>query len=67
MTGEERHRRALERTFAWAEESAAQGQLDDALGWLQLVEFVEGDLPPDWEEQRQAWLRARGTHADARA
>ncbi len=51
----ERHRRVIKRSFHWATRSAALGDYGDALGWLELVEAVDGRLPHEWEHRRACW------------
>ncbi|MBB4660719.1 hypothetical protein [Conexibacter arvalis] len=54
-----RRRRAVGRSLRWAARSAAMGDYADALGWLELVEAVDGGLPPGWSERRRSWERGR--------
>jgi hypothetical protein len=57
----ERHREAVRRTLAWAEEAAAEGDYRTALSWLATIEAVDGELPAGLEARRRAWA----THARA--
>lgn len=50
-----RHRRVIRRSLHWATRSAALGDYGDALGWLELVEAVDGRLPREWEQRRACW------------
>jgi len=52
-----RRRRAVARSLHWAARSAAIGDYADALGWLELVEAVDGTLAPEWCERRRSWER----------
>jgi hypothetical protein len=54
----ERHRRVIKRSLHWAARSAALGDYGDALGWLELVEAVDGRLPREWEQRRACWERS---------
>jgi len=51
----DRQRRVIRRSFHWATRSAALGDYGDALGWLELVEAVDGRLPREWERRRACW------------
>lgn len=57
------HRAALKLALNYARVDADEGNLDDALRWLDVAERLNITLPPDYVEQRQAWreqLAARG-------
>ncbi len=54
----ERHRRVIKRSLHWATRSASLGDYGDALGWLELVEAVDGRLPREWEQRRACWERS---------
>lgn len=56
----ERHELAVRQSLRWAEAAAAEGDFGQALSWLATVEAVEGGLPGDWSQRRDAW-RARLT------
>ncbi len=61
MAAVDRHERALQQTFTWAQEAAARGDLAEAVSWLTMLESLEGRLPPAWEAQRRRWVQqARG-------
>ena len=47
-----RHERAVANTFGLAEEAAAKGDFRGALEWLDVLEIVDGDLRPEWEQTR---------------
>jgi hypothetical protein len=55
VTTDERHESAVAQTLRWAQEAAARGRADEALEWAQLIELMDGGLPPDWEPARQCW------------
>ena len=55
----ERHRRVIKRSLHWATRSAALGDYGDALGWLELVEAVDGRLPREWEQRRACWEQSQ--------
>jgi len=59
--GNERHQRAIGNTLHWAEEAAQRDAFDEALGWLRVVEVVDGALPPGWEGRQAAWRRQATT------
>ncbi len=64
MAGLDRHERAVQRTFGWAQEAASRGDLGEAVAWLTMLESLEGRLPPAWEAQRRRWVQqARGLGA----
>lgn len=52
-----RHEAAVARTLQWADGSAARGDYADALGWIQVVEAVDGGLSEEYIAKRDAWLR----------
>lgn len=70
----DRHRLAIRQALRWAAQRAGAGDYEGALRGLTTIERVEGPLPEDWQERRQAWLaasreqvaqppaRARGRH-----
>jgi hypothetical protein len=59
----ERHRRVIRRSLHWATRSAALGDYGDALGWLELVQAVDGRLPREWEERRSRWEQGQPEQA----
>lgn len=46
----------MARTLQWADGSAARGDYADALGWIQVVEAVDGGLSEEYVAKRDAWL-----------
>lgn len=54
----ERHALAVRQSLRWAVRSAREGDYERALGWLAMVERVEGALPDPWQQRRRAWLAA---------
>jgi hypothetical protein len=54
----ERHALAIRQSWRWAQRAAREGEYERALGWLQLVERIEGHLPPEWSEARDVWTAA---------
>ena len=56
MTSTERHEQAVAQSLRWAEDAAATQDFKQALGWLAVVETVDGALPPEWEQARTSWL-----------
>jgi hypothetical protein len=63
MSGAERHERAVRQSLRWAAEAALAGDFRLALGWLEVVHTIDGDLPPGWEAKRQRWLVEAGRAA----
>jgi hypothetical protein len=55
--GAERHRLAVARTLAWADEAAGRGEYGEALAWLETVEAVDAELPQPYVVKRAAWRR----------
>jgi hypothetical protein len=51
----ERHRAAVRRTLAWAEQAAADGDYNAALAWLRTIEAVDGRLPAGLDAKQRAW------------
>ena len=52
-----RHEAAIQRTLTWAQAAADAGEYDEALAWLQTVDYVHGGLPAGWAERRMRWSR----------
>ena len=55
MTRAERHERAVVRTLGWAHDAAEREAFGEALEWLEVVERIDGALPPDWERRQASW------------
>jgi hypothetical protein len=51
-----RHERAVARSLAFAQDAAAEGDFANAVGWLQVVQAVDGGLPPEWERTLTGWI-----------
>jgi hypothetical protein len=60
VTASDRHLAAVARSLRWAQESAERGDYPDALAWVQVVEATGSQLPPGFQDKRQAWLDAIG-------
>ncbi|MBB4664218.1 hypothetical protein [Conexibacter arvalis] len=58
-----RHRQVIERSLLAAERAAVAGDLDDALGWLELARALDGGLPATWELRRRQWAGEIGPAA----
>ncbi len=56
MTSTENHDQAVAQSLRWAQDAAARLNFKLALGWLAVVEAVDGALPPEWEQARTSWL-----------
>jgi sulfide:quinone oxidoreductase len=52
------HDEARELALTFAERDGADGHFDSALQWLEVVERLDGVLPPGYLEKRAAWRRA---------
>lgn len=55
---EDRHALAVRQALRWAAQTAGTGDYENALRGLATIERVEGALPADWQQRRQAWLAA---------
>jgi hypothetical protein len=66
MPANERHALAIRQSLRWAQRAAREGDYERALGWLQAVERVEGQLAPEWSEAREIWTVALANQAAAR-
>src|SRR6185312_8579200 len=70
---DERHALAVRQSLRWAERAASEGDYERALGWLRMVEQVDGALDPEWRQRRAQWRTdrtaqlAQGTLARRRA
>jgi hypothetical protein len=53
-----RHALAVRQALRWAAQAAAAGEFEAALRALDTIERVEGTLPAEWGERRQAWQAA---------
>ena len=58
-----RHGRAVARSLGFAQEAAAEGDFVNAVGWLQVVQAVDGGLPPHWERTLAGWIDRKRTAA----
>jgi hypothetical protein len=71
MPADERHALATRQSWRWAQRAAREGDYERALGWLQLIERIDGRLPPAWSEARAtwtaAWTEAAATDASRRS
>ena len=54
----ERDALAIRQSWRWAQRAAREGDYERALGWLQLVERIAGELPSEWREARDVWTAA---------
>lgn len=54
----ERHALAVRQSLRWAERAAREGDFERALGWLRMVEQVDGALSGEWLARREAWVAA---------
>jgi len=55
---DERHALAVRQSLRWAERAASEGDYERALGWLRMVEQVDGRLDAAWRERRKQWSAA---------
>jgi hypothetical protein len=51
-----RHERAVARSLGFAHEAAAEGDFVNAVRWLQVIQAVDGGLPPEWERTLAGWI-----------
>lgn len=58
ISAADRHALAIRQVLRWAAQTAGAGDYDNAVRALATIERVEGTLPDDWSERRQAWLVA---------
>jgi hypothetical protein len=56
-----RHERAVARSLAFAQDAATEGDFVSAVRWLQVVQAVDGGLPPDWERTLAGWIDRKRT------
>ena len=56
---ESMHDDARELALTFAERDSADGHFDSALEWLEVIERLDGILPPGYVEKRDAWRRHR--------
>ena len=56
-----RHGRAVARSLAFAQEAAAEGDFVNAVGWLRVVQAVDGGLSPDWNRTLAGWIDRKRT------
>jgi hypothetical protein len=54
--GEAEHTESVISALDWAETAAMLGDFDEAVSWLDYVEWVEGGVPEQFSERRAAWL-----------
>jgi hypothetical protein len=65
---EPKHQAAVRNSLRLADESAARGDYNDAVAWVQVVEATGEQLPKAYETKRQTWLLAmRAGRSDIRA
>lgn len=50
-----RHERAVARSLGFAEAAAGDGDFVNAVGWLRVVEAVDGNLPEKWQRALADW------------
>ncbi|HEV7774759.1 MAG TPA: hypothetical protein VGO48_15870 [Conexibacter sp.] len=58
ISADDRHVLAVRQVLRWAAQTAGAGDFENALRALTTIERVEGQLPLDWQERREAWLAA---------
>ena len=58
-----RHERAVAGSLGFAQEAAAEGDFVNAVGWLQVVQPVDGGLPLGWERTLAGWIDRKRTAA----
>jgi hypothetical protein len=56
ISAEERNALSTRQSLRWAERAAREGDYERALGWLSMVERVEGRLAEDWRQLREIWI-----------
>ena len=56
-----RHERAVAGSLGFAKEAAAEGDFVNAVRWLQVVQAVDGGLPPGWERTLAGWIDRKRT------
>lgn len=55
---DERHALAVRQSLRWAERAAQEGDYERALGWLRMVEQIDGALEDGWRRRREEWRAA---------
>ncbi len=58
QTDADRHTVAVMNTLSWADDAAADGDLEGALAWLEAVEAIGDVLPTPYPARRAAWKAA---------
>ena len=48
---------ALDRTLAWAEEAARNGDYFSAVRWLDTLDAIDDGIPAGYRDRRRRWLR----------
>ena len=48
---------ALDRTLAWAEEAARNGDYFSAVRWLDTLDAIDGGIPVGYRDRRRRWMR----------
>jgi hypothetical protein len=61
---EAEHRAALQISLDYAELDAREGDLQQALRWLDVAERLNVILPPEFVERRKEWHRAIEAHGE---
>jgi hypothetical protein len=50
-----RHENAVASTLGFAKDPVTNGDFRLALKWLRVVEIVDGEISPEWEQARAQW------------
>lgn len=53
-----RHLAAVERSLAWADAAAQQGDFAEALAWIRMLEAIGHEITGEEDVKREAWLAA---------
>ena len=48
---------ARDRTLAWAEEAARNGDYFSAVRWLDTLEAIDDGIPAGYRDRRRRWMR----------
>jgi hypothetical protein len=66
LSADDRHVLAVRQVLRWAAQTAGAGDYDNALRALSTIERIDGRLPDDWPERREAWIVASREHTPDR-
>ena len=58
MTTYSRHQAAVANSLSAADAAAADGDLADAVAWLETIRAIGDELPPEYELKLERWRQA---------